>query len=148
MRIFLTIIFLLVSIGLTVIVLMQEGKAQGLGSIGGIGDTYWGKNKGRSMEGQLVRFTKIIAAAFMILAVVLNVMPEKASTATTVETSAAAQTENGTEAETGTAASTEAETIAAGTGVKTAGGAETETENAKSAATEAETKAESEAVTE
>ena len=37
MKIFLTIIFLAVCIGLTAIVLMQEGKAAGLGSIGGIG---------------------------------------------------------------------------------------------------------------
>ena len=53
MRIFLTIIFLLVCIGLTVIVLAQQGKDAGLGAIGGIGDTYWGKNKSRSMEGRL-----------------------------------------------------------------------------------------------
>ena len=35
-------------------------------------DTYWGKNKGRSMEGNLVRATKIMAVLFMVLAVVLN----------------------------------------------------------------------------
>ena len=43
----LTVIFILVCIVLTVIVLMQEGKDAGLGSIAGISETYWGKNKGR-----------------------------------------------------------------------------------------------------
>ena len=55
LRIILTVIFVLDCIGLTVIVLMQEGKQQGLGSIAGVADTYWGRNKGRSMEGGLVR---------------------------------------------------------------------------------------------
>lgn len=72
MRIFLTIIFALVSIALTVLVLAQQGKDAGLGTIGGMGDTYWGKNKSRSMEGNLVKFTKLLAVLFILLAVVLN----------------------------------------------------------------------------
>lgn len=50
LRIVLTILFVIDCIGLTVIILMQEGKSQGLGTIAGMADTYWGKNKGRSME--------------------------------------------------------------------------------------------------
>ena len=72
LRIVLTVIFVLVSIALVVLVLMQEGKSAGLGAIAGAAETYWGKNKGRSMEGTLVRLTKILAAAFILLAVILN----------------------------------------------------------------------------
>ena len=72
MRIFLTIIFILVCIALTVIVLAQQGKDAGLGAIGGIGDTYWGKNKSRSMEGRLVKFTTLLAVLFIVIAIVLN----------------------------------------------------------------------------
>ena len=79
MKIFLTIIFLVVCVALTAIVLMQEGKAAGLGSIGGLGDTYWGKNKSKSMEGTLVRVTKLLAAAFLIIALALNMIPDKSS---------------------------------------------------------------------
>lgn len=69
----LMIIFAIDCIALSAIVLMQEGKTQGLGSIGGMStDTYWGQNKGRSMEGALVRGTKILAILFIVLAVVLN----------------------------------------------------------------------------
>ena len=72
LRIVLTVVFVLASIALVVLVLMQEGKSAGLGAIAGAAETYWGKNKGRSMEGTLVRLTKILAAAFILLAVILN----------------------------------------------------------------------------
>ena len=72
MRIFLTIIFILVCIALTVLVLVQQGKDAGLGAIGGIGDTYWGKNKSRSMEGKLVKFTTLLAVLFILIAAILN----------------------------------------------------------------------------
>ena len=72
LRIVLTVIFVIDCIGLTVVVLMQEGKQKGLGAISGMADTYWGKNKGRSMEGALVKITTGLAVGFMLLAVVLN----------------------------------------------------------------------------
>ena len=72
LRTILTVIFVIICIALTVLVLMQEGKSQGLGSISGMADTYWGKNKGRSMEGALVKITTGLAVGFMVLAVVLN----------------------------------------------------------------------------
>ena len=68
----LTVIFILVCLALVVLVLMQEGKAAGLGAISGAAETYWGKNKGRSMEGRMVKFTKVLAVSFFLLAVILN----------------------------------------------------------------------------
>jgi preprotein translocase subunit SecG len=68
----LTIVLIIVSIVLTVIVLMQEGKSQGLGTIAGAADTYWGKNKGRSVEGHLVKATIALCVVFFVLAVLLN----------------------------------------------------------------------------
>lgn len=65
-------IFILDSIVITGAILMQEGKSAGLGAIAGAADTYWGKNKGRSMEGMLVKVTKFGVILFLILAVVLN----------------------------------------------------------------------------
>lgn len=72
LRIILTVIFAIDCIALTVVVLMQEGKQQGLGSIAGVADTYWGRNKGRSMEGGLVKATTVMAILFFVLAIVLN----------------------------------------------------------------------------
>ena len=72
LRTILTILFVIDCIALTVVVLMQEGKSQGLGAIAGAADTYWGKNKGRSMEGGVVKATTIVGVLFFVLAVVLN----------------------------------------------------------------------------
>ncbi|MEY8391747.1 preprotein translocase subunit SecG [Lachnospiraceae bacterium] len=69
----LMVIFILISIVLTVIVLMQEGKSAGLGAISGAADTYWGKNKGRSMEGRLVMITRCMVVLFLVIAAVLNI---------------------------------------------------------------------------
>lgn len=73
LRIILTIVFLIICIALTVLVLMQEGKSAGLGAISGAAESYWGKNKGRSMEGLLVKLTKYLAVAFILIAVILNI---------------------------------------------------------------------------
>ena len=72
LKIILTVIYAIDCIALTVVVLMQEGKQQGLGSIAGVADTYWGKNKGRSMEGMLVKLTRVAVILFLVLAMVLN----------------------------------------------------------------------------
>ena len=72
-RIVLMGIFILVCIALSIVVLMQESKQQGLsGTISGAADTYWGRNKGRSAEGNLKKATRIMAIVFIVLAVVLN----------------------------------------------------------------------------
>ena len=68
----LMVLFVLVCIIATVLVLMQEGRSQGLGAIAGAAETYWGKNKGRSMEGNPVKWTKILTVVFFLLAIVLN----------------------------------------------------------------------------
>ena len=72
LRIILTGVYILICVALVVLVLMQEGKSAGLGAISGAAETYWGKNKGRSMEGKLVRITTGLAVGFMLIAIVLN----------------------------------------------------------------------------
>ena len=72
LNIILTITFPIDCIALSAIILLQEGKPAGLGTISGAADTYWGQNKGRSMEGALVKSTKFLAVLFIILALVLN----------------------------------------------------------------------------
>jgi preprotein translocase subunit SecG len=67
-----TVVFIILSIALTVVILMQEGKSAGLGAIAGAADTYWGKNKGRSMEGMLVKLTRVGVILFLLLALALN----------------------------------------------------------------------------
>lgn len=72
-KIILEALFIIVCIALIVIILMQEGKSAGLGAIAGAADTYWGKNKGRSMEGMLVKLTRVLVVLFMVISAVLNI---------------------------------------------------------------------------
>ena len=73
LRIILTILFILVSVALAILVLLQEGKSAGLGAISGAAESYWGKNKSRSMEGKMLKITTGLAIGFIVLAVLLNV---------------------------------------------------------------------------
>ncbi|MDY3853358.1 MAG: preprotein translocase subunit SecG [Butyribacter sp.] len=69
----LLIVYIIVCVLLTVVVLMQEGKQAGLtGAISGAAESYWGKNKGRSMEGGLVLSTRILGALFIVISLLLN----------------------------------------------------------------------------
>ena len=72
-RMILTIIFVAICVFLSAVILLQEGKSAGLsGSINGMADSYWGKNKSRTMEGKLEKMTRYAAILWMILAFVLN----------------------------------------------------------------------------
>ena len=69
----LLILYIIDCIALTVVVLMQEGKQAGLtGAISGAAESYWGKNKGRSMGGGLVLATRIMAVLFVVFSLLLN----------------------------------------------------------------------------
>ena len=72
LRTVLSIVYIIACVVLIVVVLMQEGKDQGLGAISGSAESYWGKNKGRSMEGKLVKLTTFLSVIFVVVALVLN----------------------------------------------------------------------------
>ena len=70
-EIILGIVLILLSVAIIVLVLLQEGKSAGLsGAIAGGAETFFGKNKSRTMESKLVLITKIIAISFFVLALV------------------------------------------------------------------------------
>lgn len=74
-RTVLTVVYVVICIALIVVVIMQEGKQEGLGALGGSAastDTYWSKNKGRSMEAGLVKVTRVLAGLFIIISLALN----------------------------------------------------------------------------
>ena len=72
LKVLLTVVYILICVAIIVVVLMQEGKTNGLGALTGSTDTYWSKNKGRSAEGLLSRSTAIMAGIFIVLSLVLN----------------------------------------------------------------------------
>ncbi len=69
---FLMVVQLFVCLGLIIVVLLQESKGEGLGSIGGGNKMFFGKAS-RS-EHVLEQATKYLAVAFMVLTVVLSIV--------------------------------------------------------------------------
>ena len=73
METLITVLYIIDCLALTVIVLMQQGKSAGLtGTISGAAETYWGKNKARSMEGKLEKATVVLAVLFIVLSLALS----------------------------------------------------------------------------
>lgn len=64
-----TVLFIIVCLALIVVILMQEGKSAGLGSLSGQVDSYVSKNRGRTKEGKLERITVILGILFFAIAV-------------------------------------------------------------------------------
>lgn len=58
---------------LIVVVLMQNGNQRGLsGSIAGGAETFFGKNKGRTIDAQLKKWTAVIAVLFLLSSIALG----------------------------------------------------------------------------
>ena len=75
LKIVVMVLLILVSVAMIVVVMLQEGKSAGLsGAISGAAETFWSRNKGRSREGKLAKYTKILLGAFVVLALLLNII--------------------------------------------------------------------------
>lgn len=72
LRTVLVVIQIIVMVGLIISVLMQQGNAQGMGAISGGADTFFGKNKARTIDGIFKTITKILAVLFIVLSLALT----------------------------------------------------------------------------
>ena len=71
----LTIVQVLCGLILIAVVMLQSGKSAGLsGAIAGGVDTFLSKNKARSVDAFLARWTKVIAIGFFVLVIVTNIL--------------------------------------------------------------------------
>lgn len=69
------ILHILFAVSIIVIVLLQSGKQAGLsGSIAGGAETFFGKNKGRTIDALLSKYTTVAAVAFLITSVALQLL--------------------------------------------------------------------------
>lgn len=68
------VVLALVSVAIIVVIILQEGNQQGLGVVTGAADSYFSKNKARSIDAFLSRWTKVFAAIFVLFVIVLNVL--------------------------------------------------------------------------
>ena len=73
--IILTVLQLLTALATVLIVLFQSGKSAGLsGAVGGVADTFLAKNKAKSLDSKLAKYTKWVALAFVLLTLLINIL--------------------------------------------------------------------------
>ncbi len=68
------VILLAFSIAIILVVLLQEGSQKNVGVVTGAADTFLSKNKARSVDAFLSRWTKVIAIGFFLFVIVVNVV--------------------------------------------------------------------------
>ena len=72
MQLALTVIQVILSLILVAVVMLQSGKSAGLsGAIAGGADTFLSKNKAKSLDAKLARWTKWVAIIWVVLTLVL-----------------------------------------------------------------------------
>lgn len=134
MEIVLGVILLIAAVFLIISVLMQNGKSHNLsGTIAGGAETFFGKNKGSTMDKMLSKVTSIVAVVFCLIVVIMYVFQDETDYSSIITPSTdtvAADTTDGTETD-GTETDA-AETTSADTDAETEP-AETTAENSASA---------------
>ncbi len=67
LKIVLLVLQLISCAALSLTIMFQNGKDDGLGAIAGNSENYFGKNKAVTLDAKLSRMTKWLAAAFVLL---------------------------------------------------------------------------------
>ena len=68
------IVLLVFSLAIIIVVLLQEGSQKNVGVVTGGADTFLSKNKARSVDAFLSRWTKVIAIGFFVFVLVVNIV--------------------------------------------------------------------------
>ncbi len=76
----LTVIQVILAVALTIVVIAQSGKSEGLGAVSGSTESFMSKNQGSTLDAKLAKMTKWFAIAFMVLTFALNLFPTVAKT--------------------------------------------------------------------
>lgn len=72
-RIVLMVAIVLLSIAMIIIVMIQPSNSQGVGGLTGQSDTFYSKNKSKTLEGTFKRLTVIIGCALVVLTILFFV---------------------------------------------------------------------------
>ena len=76
LKLVLTVVGVIAAVFLTAVIMLQSGKSAGLsGAIAGGADTFLSKNKAKSWDAKLARWTKWVAIGFMVLSLVIGLLP-------------------------------------------------------------------------
>lgn len=67
-------ILIIMSVAIIIAIILQEGNQQGVGVVTGGADSFFSKNKARSIDAKLSKWTKVIAIVFVVCVIVLNAL--------------------------------------------------------------------------
>lgn len=75
-EIILGLVLIVLAIAVTLVVLFQEGQQRPVGAItgGSSGDTFLTKNKSRSIDAFLERWTRVISIGFFLTVILVNIL--------------------------------------------------------------------------
>ena len=62
------------AIFIIIVIILQEGNQKDLGVVSGGADTFFSKNKARSIDAKLSKLTKFFACGFVLFVIALNVV--------------------------------------------------------------------------
>lgn len=68
------VLVFLAAVALVIVVILQEGNTKGIGAVSGGADTFFSKNKARSIDAFLSRWTKYFAIGFFVFVLAINVV--------------------------------------------------------------------------
>lgn len=67
-------VLIIASIVMIMVIILQEGNQQGIGVVSGGADSFFSKNKARTLDAVLAKVTKWFAALFVVIVLVLNAL--------------------------------------------------------------------------
>lgn len=67
------VLMVLLAIAMVVIVMLQSGNQNNLGAITGAAESFFGKNKAKTMDAKFKKWTVIIAAAMLVCSILFFV---------------------------------------------------------------------------
>lgn len=70
----LSVAMIVASLFLIVVVLLQNGAAQGIGAVSGGAETFFGSGKASASDKIFAKLTSVVGVLFVIIAVVLNIV--------------------------------------------------------------------------
>ncbi|MBQ2740194.1 MAG: preprotein translocase subunit SecG [Clostridia bacterium] len=73
------VVMALAALGAIILILLQQSNSSGIDALGGSSETFFGKNKGKSLESKLKKWTIICLVVLLVFSVIYFVVPFNAA---------------------------------------------------------------------
>lgn len=73
------VVMALAALGAIILILLQQSNSSGIDALGGSSETFFGKNKGKSLESKLKKWTIVCLVVLLVFSVIYFVVPYNAA---------------------------------------------------------------------